>query len=291
MAYKDDCIIYIPTLGRIDKQLTLQRLPDAAGAKKDRVWLVAPKSEAKKLERKWEVPVLTQPDTVVNIAQKRAWIIEQCRHERLIMLDDDLRFCYRDSWSSPSMLTCATDHEGANFHWKRLEYFLTKYAHAGLTARMGAQEKRHAWHFNSRMMYVLGYQTKILQKECELGRIRTREDMDYTLQLFRKGYRNLVNFRLVVDQYFDKPGGMRNERTIEQSDKDALKLAKWFPKYVRVVEKNYKQSIPRKEVQVDWKKAYNKGASSREEYLLTKKLLTKWGLLDNRTRRLILDKE
>lgn len=285
---KDETVIYIPTRGRIEQQLTIQRIPDAA---KGKIFLVAPRKEAKKLERNWEVPVIAQPDEVQTISQKRAWIIEQCRSERMFMLDDDLRFCLRRSFESPSILTVTPDDEEANRQWNNLELALEHYAHAGLAARMGAQEKKHTWHFCTRMMYVLGYQTRIIQ-ECDLGRINTREDMDYTLQLFAKGYRNVVNYRLVVDQTFDKPGGMRGERTIEKSNKDAYRLKKLHPGVdIKIEEKAYTHSVPRKEVRIDWKKAYNKDKSSETEYDKTVRLLKKWNNYDNRTRRAVLDHE
>jgi len=290
MPYKDDTIIYVPTRGRLESQLTINRLPKSAGVSKGRVVLVAPRSEAKKLERKWEVPVLAQPDDIQTIGQKRAWIIQQCRHERMFMLDDDLRFCLRQGWDTPSMLTIDIKDEEACRQWTNLEKALEHYAHAGLAARMGAQSKSRTWHFNTRMMYVLGYQTKAIQK-CELGRINTREDMDYTLQLFQMGYRNLVNFKLVVDQTFDKPGGMRGERTIEKSNKDCYKLKKLHPNVqIKIEEKAYTESVPRKEVRIDWKAAYNGKASSKAERKYTEHLLDKWGIEDNRTRTQALGK-
>lgn len=276
--YKDDTIIYIPTYERVNAQTTLERMPLSAGATKGRVVLVATRKEAKKLERKWEVPVLVQPDEVTNIAQKRAWIIEQCRYERMIMLDDDLRFCFRPDFKVPKLITVPPDHEGACAEWLNIERALEFYAHVGMGARMGAQSKQFKWQFNTRMMYVLGYQTRVIQKECNLGSIRTREDMDYTLQLLQKGYRNLVNYRLLVDQTYAKAGGMTEERTIERSNKDAFKLAKRFPGLVATKEKEYKQSIPRVEVVVAWRKAFVAAKSSPEERKRTKKLLKKWGM-------------
>lgn len=275
--WKDDTIIYIPTYNRVDVQTTLERIPKSSGVDNGKVVLVATRKEAKKLERKWEVPVLVQPDEVNNIAQKRAWIIEQCRHERMIMLDDDLRFCYRPDFAVPKLITVDPDHEGANRAWLNFERCLEHFAHASVGARMGAQAKTFRWSFNSRCMYVLGYQTKIVQK-CKLGSIGTREDMDYTLQLLQMGYRNMVSYRLLVDQQYAKAGGMTEERTIEKSNKDAEKLARRYPGIVQVQEKAYKASIPRKEVRVAWRKAFNNKASSKQETAMMRALLKKWGM-------------
>jgi hypothetical protein len=288
MAYKDDTIIYIPTYRRLKAQTTLARIPLSSGVKKGRVVLVCVKEEAKKLERKYEVPVLIQPDDVKNIAQKRAWIIEQCRYDRMVMLDDDLRFCYRPTFAEKKLITIPNDHEGGNRSWLNFERALEHYAHAGIAARMGAQEKNFRWQINTRMMYVLGYQTKIIQKKCRLGSMGTREDMDYTLQLLQLGYRNIVSYRLLVDQQFAKHGGMTEERTIEKSDRDAEKLAKRYPGIVEVQQKAYKDSIPRKEVRVAWRKAFNKEASRESENKMTAALLKKWGIDTTRNKNELL---
>jgi hypothetical protein len=116
----------------------------------------------------------------------------------------------------------------------------------------------------------------------------TREDMDYTLQLLRKGYRNLVGYRLVVDQQFAKAGGMTSERTIEKSDKDAERLARRYPGVVEVQQKQYKESVPRKEVRVAWRKAFVSKNSRPEETELMRKLLTKWGLDSTRNKKELL---
>ena len=284
--YRDETTIYIPTYQRVGKQITLQRLPLSSGVNEGRVWLVATRKEAKALERTHNAQVLVQPDTVTNIAQKRAWIIEQCRSERLIMLDDDLHFFYRASFDSPSLKSAPPDHPGANNAWTQLEKALEHYAHAGLGARMGAQGKNSVWKVNTRMMYVLGYQTRVIQG-CKLNSIGTREDMDYTLQLLRKGYRNLVNYRLVIGQAYAKAGGMTEERTIERSDRDAELLARRYKGIVKVEEKQYTHSIPRKEVRVNWKDAFNPELSSEEETKLTRTLLKKWGQDTTRNMRVL----
>jgi len=102
----------------------------------------------------------------------------------------------------------------------------------------------------------LGYNVPIVKRECELGRIETREDMDYTLQLLRKGFPNIVFFNLCVDQKYNSPGGASLERTVESSNADAEKLATLHPGFVRITEKKYKSSLPRKEVVCSWKKAF-----------------------------------
>jgi hypothetical protein len=116
------------------------------------------------------------------------------------------------------------------------------------------------------MMYSLGYYLPIVVKECELGRIETREDMDVTLQLLRKGYPNAVWHTTVNDQKFNAPGGCTNERTIEHSNADAYKLAQLHPGYVSTIERLYKVSVPRVEVVCQWQKALQDGLKVHSQY-------------------------
>jgi hypothetical protein len=149
--------------------------------------------------------------------------------------------------------------------FERIEEKLSpEFPHVGFGPRQGNNTlKDVGWKTPSRMIYSLGHFLPIVVKECELGRIETREDMDLTLQLLRKGYPNAVWGTTVADQrQYDAPGGATNERTIESSNADAYKLAQLHPGYVDVVEKPYSTSVPRKEVRCRWKKALEDGLAN-----------------------------
>src|SRR5262249_46831938 len=135
-----------------------------------------------------------------------------------------------------------------------------EFPHVGFGARQGNNNEKAGWKTPARMMYSLGYYLPIVVKECELGRIETREDMDVSLQLLRKGYPNAVWMTTVNDQRkYDAPSGCTNERTIERSNRDAYKLAELHPGYVSIVERPYKVSVPRVEVSCRWKMALEDG--------------------------------
>jgi hypothetical protein len=254
--------IVIPTRGRTNQQLTLQSLPREL---RKRTTLVCPKREASGLFRlyKDEVEIVVQPDSNWTIARKRAWIMEEwlrCGYDKIIMLDDDLRFATRISGSDRRLRAIRGEELGTEI--QRLEDKLgAAYPHVGFGQRQGNNTVPSGWKIPARMVYSLGYYLPIVVKECELGRIETREDMDVTLQLLRKGYPNAVWQTTVNDQRkYDAPGGATNERTIERSNADAYKLAALHPGYVSVVKRNYKASMPRIEVVCQWRKALHDGA-------------------------------
>lgn len=267
-------IIIIPTYRRADRQTTLNGLPPAWQKK---TVLVCDKQDRRALMQDRTVSKTgcrLQVCPSETIAQKRAWIIqwyaEHAPGEKIIMLDDDLRFCRRDYSRKPTFIAKAT-HEDIDLMLRLVEKKLEKFAHVGIAARQGnnnleaQQRKNHGlstpkelrWWPNYRMIYALGYNTKILMKECKLGRIEHREDMDYTMQLLRKGYPNRVLVEWTVDQLYNSRGGASVDRKIEDSNTDAEKLARLHPGLVKVVERKYKQSVPRKEVVCYWKKAYD----------------------------------
>lgn len=200
------------------------------------------------------------PEEIKTIAAKRAWIIRRFGG-KILMLDDDLRFAVRVT-PDDRKLRQAT-HDDLRQHLAAMEAMLDDCAHAGWSPRQGNNTTDGGWHSNCRMMFSLGYDADLLnrmeeRREIELGRIGTREDMDLTLQLLRAGLPNEVCFDIACDQVtgFGAAGGCSEERTIASSDADAEKLAALHPGLVKVVEKKYEGSINRKEVVVQWKKAY-----------------------------------
>ncbi len=240
--------IYIPTFQRPGTQTTFNALPPNW---QQRTTFVLNAWDRKYMD-KWILDsgaefLITDLKT---IAAKRAFIISQALERKICMMDDDLRFSVR----SGGKLVKAQKVD-INHHLYELSDKLDEFVHAGFSARQGNNRLPDGWKTPHRMMYVLGYRPLVLREKCELGRIETREDFDYTLQLLRQGYPNAVQCDICVDQKYNMKGGCSSQRTVEASNADAEKLAEFHPGYVKVVEKEYLASVPRKEVTVQWKKA------------------------------------
>lgn len=259
--------IIIPTKGRADSQLTIQSLIDCELIKN--TTLVCPKKEVFKLSGlRDDLKVEAQPDDTWKIHQKRAWILAEWGrrgYDKIIMLDDDLRFATRisiDDWHLREI-------RGGELllEFNRLEEKLgPDYPHVGFGPRQGNNQLEEVgWKSPGKMCYALGYYLPVVLKECELGRIHLREDMELSLQLLLKGYPNAILTEVTVDQRgYDKPGGTSDERTVELSNAEAKKLAAMFPGYVSTVERQYKASLPRIEVMVQWMKALEDGKRARK---------------------------
>lgn len=257
--------IVIPTYRR-DRQLTFSFL--SKKAKENVVFFLS--ADAAERDRRALSFLGVQPEQIVvcptevtSIAKKRAYILQFAAGNnpswsKILMFDDDLRFATRrDGWASTKLYPATPEEVDAGIQW--IEDQLDTFAHAGIGARQGNNTQKLPVQSTARMMYALGYRVADVVSNCELGRIETREDFDYTLQLLRRGHDNLVNHTICVDQSYNNPGGCRDQRTIESSNADAEKLAELHPGLVRVVEKDYKASLKRKEVVVQWKKALGHG--------------------------------
>ena len=72
--------IYIPTVGRCDKQITWENLPQKW---KDITTLVVNHED----KDKYDKPTLSLPESIKGIASVREWIVKQAKEEKICMLD------------------------------------------------------------------------------------------------------------------------------------------------------------------------------------------------------------
>jgi hypothetical protein len=260
--------IIVPTRGRIGKQTTLEYMSPVLHAS---VTVVCPAQEINEhihsnyfMEK---LVYMAQPDPDMTIAAKRAWILEN-HHQftddgKLMMMDDDLRSYIRRE-DRDDRLRYSTWEDQEKWIPALASKVSEEIPHAGFGPRQG-NDRQNAddWVSPARMMLILAYHAPTVVRECVLGRIETREDMDYSLQLLRKGFPNAVHHRFVVGQAgYNAKGGASLERTLERSNSDAQLLADLHPGYVRVVEKTYKNN-PRLEVMCYWQRALRDGKQWR----------------------------
>jgi hypothetical protein len=259
--------VIIPTYRRTGSQHTFASLGPLW---RDKVFFVVDQRDYDLManqERYKPAKFVVVPEHVKSIAQKRAWILETWEAESIVMMDDDLRFAVRkyEGCDAGNFKLVAASNTAVDVALCDLEEKLKTYAHAGFSARQGNNRKPLGWEDNTRMMYVLGYQPATVRQHCILGRIETREDFDYTLQLLRKGFHNTICNEICTDQKYNAAGGASLERTVDSSNADATKLAELHPGFVKVVQKDYVGSVQRQEVIVQWKKATEEGNQWKKE--------------------------
>lgn len=252
MPFLDGLTLYIPTFQRAGKQHTWRNLTDRL---RQQTHLVCPADEVA-WHTDYGIPrtnILVQPPEITTIAAKRAWIVAQCPTRYVVMLDDDLEFHAR---ADGSLTKGAATPARIDAAFLALRMLLSQFAHAGIGPRQGNNHVEGNIKQTTRLMFAFGYDRErvghLLTHDPEIA---LREDFHWTLKLLSAGYDNALISRLVVSPAkFGQPGGCSAERTIEASNAQADALAARWPGVVRVTEKAYSSSIPRKEVMVQWQK-------------------------------------
>lgn len=254
--------IFIPTYGRSHQQHTYKNLPIKI---QRHTWLVVQHRE-RHLYGDYPDPIIL-PKHIETVSPARQYIMDLAKKrnlDRVVMLDDDLRFDKR-RMDEKGKFYVATDDDVTKL-FQRIDKELGNYAHVGVLSREGGNRVMTSTVKNTRMMRVLSYCVDTYHKEkIKFDRLPLQEDFDVTLQLLRKGYPNLVLCEWVNGQGSSgAKGGCSHFRTIELHNENAKKLATLHAPFVKVVEKKTKGAWggqARLDVTVQWKKAEE---SSRE---------------------------
>ncbi len=267
-----DFRIVIPTHNRVNKQTTLGTIPPAI---RDDVLLVSSlAAEAKQLKQLYPNNEVVVAKGAKGIASKRQWIMKNIDEEKVLMLDDDMHIfgrcpkklrVYEGRWkrhpdapedSNLLAVRFASPAKQVKMY-TAISKKLDTLAHAGISSRMGNDCEGNSWAINGRMMHAIGYNRKVfLQEKLNFGEVKFREDFNITLHLLRRGFSNTIYYDYCYGPgNYGAPGGASAERTVEASNKEAEKLARIHNGFVRVVDKEY-NNVPRKEVNIQWKKAY-----------------------------------
>lgn len=253
--------IYIPTMGRSDKQVTYQSLSPNLRARTN---LVVPHKER---DLYAGYPHLVTPPSIKNIGDTRQWIYEyhhKARGERkFVMCDDDLTFAMRRKDDPTKFSTQITASQMDRIFYD-LANLLDVHAFAGILPREGGNRVTKKYISNSRLIRVYAYKTDVLhQHRVKFNQCGTMDDFDVALQLLTKGESNGVLCYAVQNQGGSQAiGGAALYRTMDTHAKSAQTLKERHPDFVTLVTKKTKVSWgggERTDVIIQWKKAYESG--------------------------------
>jgi hypothetical protein len=215
------------------------------------------------------------PESHNGISHTREWILTElaARYDEryVMMLDDDMDFCYRPDMSDPALETIQ-DLERFEKMFLLIEQWLQEgFIHVGLAARQGSNHFTGPETYRDviRMMNAYAYDTQALKEiGVDIGRNLVMHDFDLTLQLLRKGYPNRVSYQYVWNQRGSgKEGGCSGYRTTEIQRKSAEQLKLDHPDFVTLTTKTagtvWKDMEERSDVIVQWQKAYEDGKNVR----------------------------
>jgi len=224
-------------------------------------------------------------DNIQGISNVRQFIIENSSDNKVLMLDDDLKFSLRPKLDDPQLLTEAITGEQILKAIEWCDKTLDDYAHCSISDRQQNWHmtkymiKENSWTIESqRPMRVYGFRKDIVlgeQLNFNAGlSINVMDDFHITLCLMELGYPNIITAYCAQGQKSsDARGGASTYRNLELQKECALNLKKLHPETVKVVEKTTHSAwggtkenpITRTDVYIFWQKAL--GIKSKESKL------------------------
>ena len=257
--------IVIPTLGRINKQISYNNLPDKY---KKNVYFVVREKEYKEIKHKYTIyaDIIVLPKNIeTGIAPTRVYILEYFKDDRIWMIDDDLTF-YRKKpnndenikkkWISTKM----TEKDFDILFLEITKYHNTGVVHGAINISSTPPSLRY-WprNKNGKIGGNVFLDIPNLPKDIEYFKYcPAAEDYDTNLQLLKKGYNNIIFTDFCAIEKTNAPGGCSTFRTLEIHNKSQLLLKERHPKYVKINTKKKKKNNEEKiNLIIYWKKAYN----------------------------------
>jgi len=237
--------VYIPTIGRVDRQVTLAALPERW---KERTWLIQQNSESH-THQYFSCPV-------TRIAQVRQWVVEETEGEKLLMLDDDLQFFTR-TIEDPRLRRATPEEVGIALDM--LDSWLDERAMVGFGPVFMNQQYRVPYIECARVAHSFGFQRSVLRSEgIRFTDVVFSEDFHVTLSLLERGYANRISTLNVVKQVKEgASGGISTYATTEIREEAKQQFAALHPKTVTL----YHRDVPDQfgmtlSCRIAWKRAF-----------------------------------
>lgn len=260
--------IFIPTLGRVDRQITWNNLTPYL---RQNAVLVVSKDEASEHKVRGRNVLVCPEKGIHNVRQ---WIMDYAAKNGIryvCQVDDDIRFQVR----RPDMkiVDCTTGQVEDAFFWMRLALRIVP--HVALSPRSLGYADPAAHAESIRAMYCVAWDLDVVLKHgarYDKAGLDLMEDFHMTLQLLTAGYPNRVSLvHRVNPGVSNAVGGCSTYRTAARQTAAAQKLAKLYPGIVKLREKKKWQGqgmegdVKMYDVTVFWKKALKYGSFADDD--------------------------
>lgn len=246
--------IAIPTLGRVNAQVTIKQIPAELKAI---THLCCPEQEFPDLQ-KYGHPIIKIPDGVAGrIGRTREYIQKQIQSEHLLFLDDDLTFQKRNS---EKKLKKANPEDFLAFYMWAQSKMKLGYPLAGMSAAAGNNRSSEPEKELERMYAVNCVNVKFLnQNNIRWDEIDPIGDFNIAISCIKTGNKNIINYEWAHSSPPNAKGGCSTYRNTENHKKSCMFLAEKHYPHVKIVKKNkssWKNMKDRWDVKVQWKKIY-----------------------------------
>jgi len=232
--------IIIPTLGRMDKQLTYNALPQKY---QDITKFVVQAHEFEEMKSRYGDKVLCLPTHIDRIAPTREWIFNEFKDTIHFVFDDDLEFVVKEpnpgegtKWLSRKF----TDQDFDDAFGLVNEWIDEGICYGGFLPVWVIPDVRQ-WPIREcqRIMTNVFYNGPQIPRDLKWCRLHAGEDFDVNLQLLTRGFKNRISAKYMVGcSETNAEGGCSTWRTLEVANQAQQDLADLWPEFVKVKEKD-----------------------------------------------------
>lgn len=220
-------LVYIPTLGREGKQVTLESIPERWA---DKVFLVCPKSESHEWKNRIDVP----EECIGNIGKTRQWIITNSPHPHVAMIDDDIRISKREEEFSSKRYKLSDMGEFLDLMEEWLE---EGDVYCGLSTSFMCQENPDEYYYGKPYGSHFLDRDYLNEKNIRFDELSYFEDFHVALSVLESGRRLRYTGKYIGQEVkANAPGGCSINRTSENNRQGMLDFAQKHPRYVTVKE-------------------------------------------------------
>lgn len=231
--------IVIPTLGRMDKQVTYNSLIEKYKAI---VSFVVQDHEYDEMNSRYPGKVLRLPIEINRIAATREWIAEYFKNTRHFVFDDDLNFIVKEpnpNEGTKWIKRVFTDQDFEDAFNLCDQWMDEGIVYGGfLPTWMIPDIKQWPVRECQRVMTNVFYDGSKLPDDIEWCRVPAAEDFDVNLQMLTRGFKNRISAKYMVEcSETNAAGGCSTWRTLEIHNDSQKQLAELWPAFVKLSEK------------------------------------------------------
>lgn len=219
--------VYIPTLGREGRQITLESIPERWAS---RVFLVCPANETHSWPNRVDVPDWC----IGNIGATRQWILEQCPSPYVGQLDDDLTFHKRDSVNKSKRHR----QEDCGEFLDLMEQWLREGdVFCGLSNSFMSQNNPEEYYYGKPSHCSFVNRDYLAQHSIKYSDMSYFEDFHVPLSVLESGRRlRYTGEHIAVEKKANAPGGCSLRRTGQSNREAMFRLQELHPDYVSLKE-------------------------------------------------------